>query len=604
MNELFGNLGDLSGMPPLMGGPEPDFGKIKDELLDKRKDFEGRMGNFLKETNEYANSYRMIAQKLNADRGAPTGLANTVVSQTTRAVETLCTMQYAMMTSNAPNFDCQPINPNTDPFHLAAITSLLEFQKERIEFNRKLLKGLRSLNLFGTVFYETPWTSWPGGNGAPAWEATDFLPLSINQVGFAPNTFDLNTADWRYILNMVSPTKLREWASMDDMQLTWRRGAIEAAIADASDTERIPPEIKQRLSDAGYVNGLNKVMDFMLYYGPLDCMGQDRQTYVVGMINNRHIIRFHPLKNEFNSGIIPFLSAQFIEFELEPYGYGIGKLTKRIQSDINANRNRVTNLILFSLFNMWKMSKFSGIKPQNLKIRPWHVIETEDMAGIEPIRPNMEAIQYGLKLDEMLAAEFETVTGATKNLQAMTTDATATEARITQNEAVRRIAVQSEIIADRLIRNYLYISHKNNLQYLNSDIWMRVSGEEKPSRISPIDIMHEVEFKLRLTTDKDFRPKRTQDMITALQIVTSLRNFVPPNFDATALIQEIVRGFGIDPRLVFKQMNPAVQNSMEAAQQLARLQSLSGSLNKEQGVIQNGNESTQQFMEPGRPPLS
>jgi len=49
-------------------------------------------------------------------------------------------------------------------------------------------------------------------------------------------------------------------------------------------------------------------------------------------------------------------------------------------------------------------------------------------------------------------------------------------------------------------------------------------------QIFPEDMAYDLDFKVKIVTDKDFRPNRLKMLIQAIQIFTSIRNELPPNF--------------------------------------------------------------------------
>ena len=62
--------------------------------------------------------------------------------------------------------------------------------------------------------------------------------------------------------------------------------------------------------------------------------------------------------------------------------------------------------------------------------------------------------------------------------------------------------------SEELIRKHLHISHRNNIQFLDRDLWITVSGEEKPRRVNKEIINMDADFLIKVTTDKDYRPQR------------------------------------------------------------------------------------------------
>jgi hypothetical protein len=163
------------------------------------------------------------------------------------------------------------------------------------------------------------------------------------------------------------------------------------------------------------------------------------------------------------------------------------------------------------------------------------------------------------------------VTGATNNLQAVDSSATATEASLTQNEAVRRIAVMAEVVAEEFVREYIDTSIKNNAQLLDKPLWVNMTGESMPLIVRPQDLRKEIGVEAKITTDKDFRPERTRRMIEFLSTLTSIRQQIPADVDILPIITELARSMGVNPKKVIKpntaldQMKAAMANAQGMA---------------------------------------
>jgi hypothetical protein len=299
---------------------------------------------------------------------------------------------------------------------------------------------------------------------------------------------------------------------------------------------------------------VSHIFYMVTYYGPLNDNPLDNgQEWVVSVVNDVHVIRAHPSPYKRR----PFVFAHLNEFELEPYGYGTGRVGESLQPEINSNRGRMHDTITFSLFNMWIASRMANIKTSQLKIKPWGVVETDDAEGLKPIRPQLEAVNFGLQLENLMKQEYRSTTGASDSLQAMTTDATATESSIAQTEAVRRLSVMSEIIAETLVREHLSKCHENNGMFLDQPFYVANTGTPNdPVRVFPSDIAQDAQVICKVVTDKDFRPQRNKDLLQFIQIASSIRSQMTPQTIGLLMpfIQEFARGVQINPNDVMKSL--------------------------------------------------
>lgn len=483
--------------------------------------------------------------------------SNTRTSETTRAVETLSTMMFRMMTAQDPNFALYPLRDDVAEDHLAQNEAVLRSQHKRILYRRKLLRACRGLSLFGTQPVEVPWYM-EQSNGQIYFEGTDFVPRSLLQFAFDPAVPDIRLSDYHTVMDFVSAARLQNLAKGSPG--VWDGAKVQQAVDECRDIKNINPRVVQRLQAAGYTTTDGKTLLMTTRWG-LDEKGNE---WVWTIINDKYVVRYH--KNPFNHGRRPFIISSMIDFELEPYGYGVGNLGKRIQAEMDSNQNRNNDLMTFAQFCMWKASRTAGLRNKDMRMRPFKVIEMDDVNNLQEIRPSLEGLVPGLQHQDRLMESFRAVTGATTNLQAANTDATATEASITQNEAVRRVAVQSEIVAEDFVRQFVEMSMSNNAQFLDRPMWVGITGEDSPTMVDPATFQKQMGVEIKITTDKDFRPERTRRMIEYLQILTSQKANIPANVDVTPILEAISRDFGVNPKKVIKPFT-AFDRMMEAVKQ-------------------------------------
>lgn len=464
---------------------------------------------------------------------------------------------FRMMTAQDPNFALYPLRDDVTEDHLYRNEAVLRMQQRRMFFRRKLLRALRGLCLFGTQPVETPWFM-EMANGQVYFEGTDFVPRSLLQFAFDPAVPDMRLSDFYTVMDFVSAARLQQLAKMSPG--VWDGQKIQVAIDEAKDQTKLNKRVVERLQKAGYNVTDGKTILMSTRWG-LDEQGQECAWTV---LNEKHVVRYH--KNPYGHGKRPFLISSMIDFELEPYGYGVGNLGKRLQSQLDTNENRNNDLMTFSQFCMWKVARSAGLRNKDMRIRPFKVIELDDIANLQELRPSLDGLKPGLEHQDRLMEAFRAVTGATTNLQAANTDATATEASITQNEAVRRIAVQSEIVAEEFIREYIEQSMRNNAQFLDQPIWVSITGEESPAMVDPASLRKEIGVETKITTDKDFRPERTRRLIEYLQILTSQKANIPANVDVTPIVEALSRDFGVNPKKVIKPYT-AFDRMMDAVKQ-------------------------------------
>jgi len=563
METMTGSPGILDNGNPVAEGSQVIAelkGKAHYEIKEKVDYWHSRLVSQLYRFNTYADFWRLVKPPRS---GALDGFANPQVTETTRATEAIATFLHRALTSAQPNFQLLSHNPLVDPEQLWKSETVLEWQKTVTQYPRKLLKALRSCALMGTVAVEEPFVS-----NQPYFEATDFIPRSLLQIAFDPLALDMASSGWHAAIDFVTEDMLVQLG--EKMPQVWDPTAIQNVVDSAKQYGNMTPEVISRLAAAGYYSftggpstaNVSHVFYMVTYYGQLkENPLPAGQEWVVTTINDLHIIRAHPSSYQRR----PFVFAHLNEFELEPYGYGVGRVAESLQPELNSNRGRMHDTITFSLFNMWIASRMANIKTSQLRIKPWGVVETDDAEGLKPIRPQLEGVNFGVQLENLMKNEFRATTGATDNLQALVTEATATESSIAQSEAVRRLSVMAEIIAEPLVREHLSKCHENNATFLDQPFWIANTGpDQAPLRVFPSDIAKDAQVMIKIVTDKDFRPQRNKDLLQFLQTVTSIRTANPQLGQVNLLpfIGEFARSIGIDPKTVFLAMPPPMPPGM------------------------------------------
>lgn len=524
---------------------DPMIGEPHLEIKEKVDFWHSRMEGQLRAFNGHADMWRL---KKPARSGDLSGFANPQVTETTRATEAIGTFLYRAMTAAQPNFAFSSFNPQVLQEDLWASEKTVEWQMTATNYRRKLLKSCRSVSLFGTVAVEEPWTV-----NMPYWESTDFIPRSLLQIAFDPLSFDISTSPWHAVIDYLTEDQLRDLYRK--MPQVWDQAAIEKAISSSASAKSISPEVNARLASAGYQtysgqgSNVSHIFELVTYYGNVkaDSMGTE---YTVGTINGLATVRGHrsPYKRR------NFVFGHLNEFELEPYGYGVGRFAENQQPEMNSNRGRMHDTITFSLFNMWLASRMANIKSSQLKAKPWGLVEVDGNIeeSLKAIRPQLEGVNYGLQIDQLMRTEFRGTTGASDNLQAIVTQASATESSIAQTEAVRRLSVIAEILSEPLLREHVAKMHENNQTFMDQAFSISVSG--LPLRVYPSQFACDVEVATKIVTDKDFRPQRNKDLLQFIQVVTSIRNENPQmgQVNLEPFIEEFARGVGMNPKNVWQ----------------------------------------------------
>ncbi len=574
---------------------QEDIDKLVDEAMSKVSNWETVMNTFFQEYQEFANSWRMIPRRVTGSK--PRGLFNSKSGETNRATNTLASLWFRMLTSGDPYFEARAMGLDEqgnqlDQEMLYAAEGVLQKQLQVLQFKRKLFKTLRSLALFGTVIVEEPWVSLPIGANQKNFEGTDFIFRSLLQTAFDPYVYDLDYTDFIATIDYPTKFKLRDMANMNGD--VWDQTKIEDAIAAQNSMSSTHSEFKttvwtrvtERKQRAGYQDMDKNIFELINYHGKLDSESPILQDYwetegrqddirftdwTLGILNSKNLVRIHT--TPFGTWKHIFKIAHSAEFELEPVGYGVGKIGKRQQRELDVTQSRANDALMMGIYTMHKVGKYAGLKSNQLNIRPFGLVELEDINQLESLKIDFQAIVQALAMQGILKEDFRTISQATTNLQAQNTGATATEASLTQTEAIRGNSVIAEIIAETLLREHLNTCHVNNTELLDNEIWIEMTGDQKPPNtgFNRFNLPRNIGFWIKVVTDKDFRPDRLQRLLEGINLATSVRQILPTSLNVVEpLLTEWFRGIGISPRLLRQQV-PVMDQVTMAMQRSARM---------------------------------
>lgn len=531
-------------------------------------DWETGMNEFFARWNDWAAAYEM--KYTDGDR-RPKGISKNVTAETPRAVNTLATSITRMQTANDPPFELRAkggLSP--DPEAIFQMEQRILDILTNVNYKGNLLKGNRGMCLFGTQFYEKPLIIKPMGSGSPVFEGTALKPFSLLQGAFDPAVEDIEESDFFARLTRISPYMLKNLAMVNPE--VWDQAEIEEEVKQANggniggENGFSRSTIENRRISAGYAEIKTKQIELILFSGRLPKNLLEKPMFAemwakfgrtddpatvditIGIANRRRIVRFHP--TPYGTWHHLYNIGHYIEFELEPMGYGVGALGGRLQKDMNNIMRYANDVAKFSLFNMFLSGRGSGLKTTSMNVFPWSAIPVDDVNQIKELRPQIEGITNGLKLQEFTREDFRAVTHASSTLQAVLTGATATESSLAQSEAIRAISLTAEVNGDSVLRPYFRTLITNLLDQNPFD-----------TNLIPVDV------EPKLTTDKDFKPEYAKRLLEFLNLATTIRNVMPIDFNPMPILQYFARSVGINPRELSRP-RPQVDRLLEVMRRL------------------------------------
>lgn len=540
--------------------------KIIEEIADKVLDYETNMSGFLANVEEWGDMFRV---KMPAQRNKK-AFSNPRLTEFFRAVNTVGTMSYRMMTAQDPFFELRPMSLLGYEGQMLRVEATLETQIRESKYKQNLLKSCMGLAAFGTQFVEERYKITGINAFGRRIPITTFTPRSLLQVAFERGTTDIAESDWISTSDLISSSSLMSIAEdAPKIGQHWEKTVIENAISDESGLTELSPFITARMSANRYANTDNKKSnkELLMYYGKLDCIN-DNVEYCVGLVNRRYLVKFYPNKNQ--HGKRDMRVAHWIEdpLSLDPIALGIGAIGGKLHKSMDANRQRGQDGIAMASYNMWGRLRSAGINDEQMKIRPLQTVDMDERNGLFPLLTNLQGADASLKLEDLLRNEFMAASGATPTLQAIVTEGTATETTLAQNEGLRNISVKAEIAAEQLVREHIMICHSNNVQYLKEPINVNKAGFA--GKVYPADLRVDIDVEVKVTTDKDYKPQRLTQLKEVLGLVLSTKSMHPglAAMDVVPLIKAIAKGLDINPDELFPNGNtpdPAMLQAMLAA---------------------------------------
>lgn len=529
--------------------------RILDEIVGKVEEYEAGMSVFMAEVGEWADLYKV--KRPQRKQGA---FSNPRLTEFFRACNALSTLMYRMMTARDPFFAAVPVGFDADYDQIDTLIHVLKTQHKYSKYKQNLLKSCSYLIPFGTVIVQEDYRVMgvsPFGRKIPV---TAFTPRVLDQVFFDRGTIDIDDADWIATSDITSANALLRIAEdTADKSTTWNKKALEAAARDKEEANTINERVLRRLTRDGtdQESAYSKKKELVMYYGKLDTMN-DGVEYVAAVINRKFLVRFHA--NKFQHGKRNFRIAKWVDFDT-PTGLGLGQLLAPLHRSLDANRQKAQDSISMSSYNMWKRRK-DTVADESLQIRPLQIIDVENMDDIAPLNVPVVGAEAALKLEDVLKQEFRAASGATDTLQAIITDATASEVSLAQNEAMRNISVKAELSADPLVREHLEIQHWNNAQNIKSPFSINKAGISR--KVYPSDLQVDLDFETKVTTDKDFKPQRLEKLISLIQILVSTKSSHPDQLAISILplVKQVAFMLDVNPEDIIQR--PGAPNLLGA----------------------------------------
>lgn len=483
-----------------------DSGKVNEPIDCVTSDFgtsELVLGEWKNKIVKYYELYQLVQRKKHYN-----GLANIFVPETLRAVETVVAKLYQMIFSQPDWFEYCGRDDNGDEGSAIALNHLTMYQVEENNFKARVMDSLRQMVITGLTVRKIMWDYQEVNrtvgmqDGKPkkvpdtikdtwTFEPVDLLSFHISDIGVPYN--DLQKAEW-----IGEQTNVKK----DYVKKRIARGWFSELMQDElykDDSAKTKPQSSRaseardsRLSSGGFTNldlikknecelkekwGLVKA-GWVMSEAELLEEGLDSEDMVEGVIiigNDCAVLKLE--KNPFWHNQKPYVACPYIPKEFELPGMGAAQIGESLQEEINDTRNQTLDNKTLILATMWLKSRTSGIKNDQLTIRPNGVIVTNDMNGLVPLRPPVVA-GIGTNMENVAKNDLRESVGASSNLQGIAQSGvgTATESTIINRESMGRLLLTAGLYGELVLKQTLIFAEYNNYQFYDHVKVLRIVG--------------------------------------------------------------------------------------------------------------------------------
>lgn len=514
---------------------------------------EAALGDWKAKVVKYYELYQLVQRKKHYE-----GLASIFVPETLRAVETIVAKLYSMITGQPDWFQYAGRDNNGDDGAAIALTQLTMYQMDENNFKARLMDCLRQMVIAGLCVRKIGWDYQEvkrkrkgKANGGElkeeanyetvkdvwTFEPVEILSFHISDINIPYN--DLQKATWigeQYLVekNYINERMRRAWFSSK------MKKELDTAIAP-SNSQATNLNI-QKLQTSGFSNIDNKgKIELIERWGlvPVEWVLDDAQMReegysegeliegVVVIANRVAILKLE--RNPFWHNTKPYVACPYIPKENELPGIGVPQIGESLQEEINDTRNQTMDNKTLILATMWLKTRGSGIKNSDLRIRPNGVITTNDINGLQPLRPPVVS-GVGTNMESVAKEDLRQSAGAASNLQGIAQPGvgTATEAATVNKESLGRIMLTAQMFVELVVKPTLIMAEYNNYQFYDHVKVIKIVGPKgvKFVKIAPEELVGYKDVSIKIATDAAENPAVMRQQL--LNFFTILRDMPPP----------------------------------------------------------------------------
>lgn len=505
----------------------------------------------------YYELYKMFQRQKHYD-----GLAQLFVPEILRAIETIVGVLYSAVFGADPWFEYQGRTPEDESGALCE-TQLVNWQMDEGNFKMRVQDSFRQMAITGLTVRKLVWdfqqvdrkrkkqkikTIQSDSNHEDS-ETVDEAEIikdgwileEVNLLGFyisdtSVSYYDIRKADW-----LAEEYKVRKHWLQKKVKVGWcTDNHFDEITEDNAEGSSQAQNLKDNLKlTSGYKSG-QTIKGIMVKerWGLLEAKyvydseelkkheldDDDMVEAVLIIINNKYLVKLEA--NPYWHGQKPYLSCPYVPQEAEFAGIGVCQITQSLQEELNDTRNQVMDNKTLNLMCMWLKDRASGIKNQDLRIRPNGVIPTNSMNGLLPLRPPVIA-GMGVNIEGVVKNDLRESAGAPSNLQGIAQSgvSTATESTQINTQAMGRLKMTAQLYAELILRPMLVMVEFLNYQFYNQEKVIGVVGASGINfkNMHPDNIVGYKNVVIKLSTDLDENPGvKRQQLMQFLTVVQQM----------------------------------------------------------------------------------
>jgi hypothetical protein len=519
-----------------------DKAQLLADVLDEFSYSESILSDWKARIIKYYDLYQLVQKKKNYE-----GLANIFVPEILRAVETITAKIYQMIFAQPDWMEYVGRDEQEDDEGPAiALTQLTMYQVEENNFKARVMDAIRQMVIAGLTVRKIGWdyqtVSRKLGKNSEGkmqtqedtikdtwtFEAVDLLSFHISDISVPYN--DFQKAKWigeeyaapqHWLREKIRRGYLCDY-DLDKLDNDTEKSATRTQAQDLKDarfqssgfkfqTKKDQTHIFERwgLLPAKYVLSPEEMADER--YEDDDLV---ESVIIIG--NKKAILKLE--RNPWYHQQKPYVACPYIPKEFELPGIGAAQIGESLQEEINDTRNQTMDNKTLILACMWLKSRGAQISDKDLVIRPNGVIKTNDMNGLEPLRPPV-VTGVGTNMEGVAKNDLRESAGAASNLQgiAQAGVGTATESVTINRESVGRLVMVAQLFCELVLKPTFKMAEFLNYQFYDHVKLISVIGPvgAKYKQLKPEEIkggLKDISIKISMDATENPAVQRQQFM--------------------------------------------------------------------------------------------